>query len=215
MADSDGAGDKYTRPFARRKFEESKADSEANTRWLSAYSQEDLDFVNSHLTEELMQALDLHMVRSVSEAPGAAPAAVKAAALVAAPASGAPEPAGGSRARRDLGIGLGRHPRLERGLGGVPGFGLVYARVTNTSSESKLSAPVIARDEPAVAARASWRHRFTPRRTRGFTLRFDALKYASRARRGRGRAGAHPRAVTPAHATPHRRYRMGVTFGKG
>tara|TARA_B100000795_G_scaffold231189_1_gene188921 strand:- start:124 stop:540 length:417 start_codon:yes stop_codon:yes gene_type:complete len=133
MADSDGAGDKYTRAFTRSKFEESKADSDANKHWLSSFSQEDLDFVNSHLTEELMQALDLHMVRSVSEAPGApgAAPAVKAAALVAAPASGGSEPVGGSRASRDLGIGLGRHPRLERGLGGVPGFGLFRGLFTS------------------------------------------------------------------------------------
>ena len=130
MADSDSAGDKYTRAFTRRKFDESKADSDANKRWLSSFSQEDLDFVNSHLTEELMHALDLHMVRSVSEAPGAAPTAAKAAALVAAPASGAPAPAG-SRASRDRGVGLGRHPRLERGLGGVPGFGLFRGLFTS------------------------------------------------------------------------------------
>ena len=169
MADSDGAGDKYTRAFTRKKFEDSKADSDANKRWLASFSQEDLDFVNSYLTEELMQSLDLHMVRSVSEAPGVAPPVkvnLKAVALAAVPASGAPValaavpasrapvaiaavPAPGapvtlaatasgaparasSRASRDsVGVGLGRHPSLERGLGGVPGFGLFRGSFTS------------------------------------------------------------------------------------
>ena len=77
-----------------------------------------------------MIALDLQMVSSVSEAPGAALPA-KAAALVAAPASGASARPGSSRDMDE--IGLGRHPRLERGIGNVLGFGLFRGLMTSTA----------------------------------------------------------------------------------
>jgi len=67
MADSDSLGDKYTRQFTRKKFEQSKADSDANKKWLSSLSQADLDFINSQISEELMQSLGLEMVRSVAK----------------------------------------------------------------------------------------------------------------------------------------------------
>ena len=65
MDDSDSLGDKYTRKFTRKKFEQSKADSDANKRWLASFTQADLDFVNSQLDEGLMRQLGLDIVRSV------------------------------------------------------------------------------------------------------------------------------------------------------
>ena len=70
MDDSDSLGDKYTRLFTLKKFEQSKADSDANKRWLSSFTQADFDFVNSQLDEELMQQLGLDMVRSETESAG-------------------------------------------------------------------------------------------------------------------------------------------------
>ena len=58
MDDSDSLGDKYTRKFTRKKFEQSKADSDANKRWLTSFTQADLDFVNSQLDEELIVSLE-------------------------------------------------------------------------------------------------------------------------------------------------------------
>ena len=110
MDDSDDMGDKYTQQFTRKKFEASKADSDASKHWLSEFTQapaahtprtcaprhapgdatiaaraqEDLDFVNSHISEELMHALDLEFVRFV---PGGAPSATLKAHALAAPYS--------------------------------------------------------------------------------------------------------------------------------